>query len=145
MCELIGQQDGKKYPAKLDLMLKPINTDEEDNIGEILQTADLAPGQRIPDGNYTRLPYQFEPNEKRVRVERGRMLVGWLWQLQRMEKQTYTVKEIATIMSISRWTVVRLFQAEGGVIVLRGKQRKSLRIPRFVLERVIRRISVPSK
>jgi hypothetical protein len=78
MCELIGQQDGKKYPAKLDLMLKPINTDEEDNIGEILQTADLAPGQRIPDGNYTRLPYQFEPNEKRVRVERGRMLVGWL-------------------------------------------------------------------
>ncbi|HEX3104421.1 MAG TPA: hypothetical protein VHQ22_08235 [Terriglobales bacterium] len=60
-----------------------------------------------------------------------------------MEKQTYTVKEIAAIMSMSRWTVVRLFQAERDVLVLRGKQRKTLRIPRFVLERVIRRISVP--
>jgi hypothetical protein len=38
--------------------------------------------------------------------------------------------------------VIRRFENEGGALVLEGKQRKSLPIPRFVLERVIRRISV---
>ena len=61
---------------------------------------------------------------------------------QHTDKQTYTVKEVAELMSCSRMTVIRRFQNERGVIVIQGERRRSLRIPRYVLERVIRRISV---
>lgn len=77
-CELIGQQDGQRYTAKINVMLQPINVNEEAApIGETVLRTDLAAGQKIPDGNYTRLPFQYGSTEKRVRVVSGRMFIGW--------------------------------------------------------------------
>jgi hypothetical protein len=79
MCELVGQQDGKKYSVRLDVVLKPVNVDEESSrVEDTVESEDLAPRQTIPDGNYTRLPYQFHRQEKRVRVVGGRLRAGWL-------------------------------------------------------------------
>jgi hypothetical protein len=62
--------------------------------------------------------------------------------MQDSEKQVYTVKELAELLACSRQTIIRRFQNERGVIVLKGEQRRSLRIPRFVLERVLRSMTV---
>lgn len=65
-----------------------------------------------------------------------------------MEKQAYTVREVSGLMGLSVNTVIRLFQKESGVIILerpetlhKGRYR-SVRIPRFVYERVLRRLTV---
>ena len=76
-CCLVDRQDGKKYPAKLNVVFKPVCLDQTTPAGDILQTAQLAPDQRIPDGNYIRLPYQFDTNEVQVSVVSGRMFAGW--------------------------------------------------------------------
>ena len=62
--------------------------------------------------------------------------------MQDLSKPVYRVKEVAEILGVSGITVIRRFQNEHGVIVFEGKQRKRLRIPRHVLERVITRMSV---
>lgn len=64
-----------------------------------------------------------------------------------MEKQAYTVAEVAALTAFSRQTVTTLFQDEPGVIVkacptTRNKRRyRSLRIPRAVYLRVVGRLS----
>jgi len=76
-CELVDS-DGKTYRAKLDVVLNPLHVDEETAaVGDTVQSVQLAPNQRIPDGNYTRLPFQYEPVEKQVHVVGGRMVIGW--------------------------------------------------------------------
>jgi len=63
------------------------------------------------------------------------------------EKQAYTVAEIAAMTGFSRQTVTRLFEKEPGVLVvkrpetLRKRSYRSIRIPRAVYERVVRRLS----
>ncbi len=61
--------------------------------------------------------------------------------------KAYTVKHVAECMGLSRWSVVRLFEDEPGVIVLnrpakmnKGRYR-SLRIPHAVYVRVLRRLT----
>jgi hypothetical protein len=63
------------------------------------------------------------------------------------EKLVYTVRDIAELMRLSPQTVTTLFEHEPGVIVLERKQPgkrayRSIRIPRGVYERVLRRWSV---
>lgn len=78
-CELVGRQDQKTYRAVLDIQLKPVYVDEEAApVSDILQSEQLAPGQMIPDGNYTRRPHKFNARESRVRIVSGRMFAGWL-------------------------------------------------------------------
>jgi hypothetical protein len=63
------------------------------------------------------------------------------------EKQAYTVAEVAAMTGFSRPTVTRMFEHEPGVIILNRPERmhkrryRSLRIPRAVYERVIRKLS----
>lgn len=63
-------------------------------------------------------------------------------------KQTYTVKEVALMMGLSRQTVIRLFEHEPGVIILKRPERmhkrryRSIRIPRAAYERVVNRMTV---
>lgn len=65
-----------------------------------------------------------------------------------LEKAAYTVDEVARMTGLSRRTVTRMFEVERGVIVLEREEKthkrryRSIRIPRAVYERVIRRISV---
>ena len=54
---------------------------------------------------------------------------------------SYTVAEVAKMMAYSTRTIIRLFAEEPGVIVRRGK-RRTIRIPKAVLQRVIRRLTV---
>lgn len=64
------------------------------------------------------------------------------------EKPVYTVDEVAALSGFSRWTVIRLFEHERGVILLErptkmNKRRyRSIRIPRVVYERVIGKLAV---
>lgn len=63
------------------------------------------------------------------------------------EKQAYTVNEVADLTGWSRQTVTRLFEAEEGILVLsrpetmHKRSYRSIRIPRHVYERVIRKVS----
>jgi transcriptional regulator GlxA family with amidase domain len=57
------------------------------------------------------------------------------------DQQAYTVAEVAQLMGYSRRTIIRLFEREPGVLIHRGK-RRTLRIPRAVFQRVIRKLSV---
>lgn len=65
-----------------------------------------------------------------------------------LDKQIYTVNDVAGMTGFSRNTVVRLFENEHGVIVLersgslRKRRYRSIRIPRFVFERVLKTLSV---
>ena len=78
-CELVGLQDGKRYTAKLDVTLNGATAGgEAAHPMEVVLRDDLAQGHAIPDGNYTRLPYQFDRTERRVRVIGGRKYPGWL-------------------------------------------------------------------
>jgi len=64
------------------------------------------------------------------------------------EQQAFTLQEVAEMTGFSRTTVARIFEDEKGVIVLERPERmhkrkyRSVRIPRAVYERVIRRLSV---
>jgi len=61
----------------------------------------------------------------------------------------YSVAEVSKMMGLSARTVTKVFENERGVIVYevpnpRRKRRsyRSIRVPRFVYERVMRRLSV---
>jgi len=64
------------------------------------------------------------------------------------EKHAYTVAEVAALTGFSRQTVTRMFEKEKGVLIverpetLHKRKHRSIRIPRAVYERVIRRMSV---
>lgn len=64
------------------------------------------------------------------------------------DKAAYTVREVAELMGFSRQTVIRLFEDERGVIVLRRPEKMhkrgytSMRIPRSVYQRVLGRLSI---
>jgi transcriptional regulator GlxA family with amidase domain len=63
-------------------------------------------------------------------------------------KVAYTVADIAALMGFSTRAVTRMFERERGVMILERPERlhkcryRSLRIPRVVFERVIRRMTV---
>jgi AraC-like DNA-binding protein len=65
-----------------------------------------------------------------------------------MNERPYTVAEVAALMGYSRQTVTRMFEKEKGVLIverpetLHKKKHRSIRIPRAVYERVVRRLSV---
>jgi hypothetical protein len=64
------------------------------------------------------------------------------------DEGVYTVAEVAALTGLSSKTVIRLFENEQGVIVLERPEKlhkrsyRSIRIPRHVYERVIRRMIV---
>jgi hypothetical protein len=64
------------------------------------------------------------------------------------DKAVFTVAEVALLTGFSRDTITRMFEREPGVIVItrpsaNHKQRyRSIRIPRAVYERVLRRMLV---
>jgi hypothetical protein len=64
-----------------------------------------------------------------------------------MEKQVYTIEEVAAMTGFSRRTVSRMFEREPGVIVLerpetmRKRRYRSIRIPKAVYERLLRRLT----
>jgi len=65
------------------------------------------------------------------------------------DKPAYTVAEVAELTGFSERTVTKLFEKEPGTLIFEVKRRRpkrkqyrSIRIPRHVFERVIRRISV---
>jgi predicted DNA-binding transcriptional regulator AlpA len=59
-----------------------------------------------------------------------------------------TVAEVAKLTGFSRTTVTRMFQNEKGVLILKRPEEmhkrvyRSIRIPRPVFERVVRKITV---
>jgi transcriptional regulator GlxA family with amidase domain len=57
------------------------------------------------------------------------------------QAESLTVAEVGRLLNYSRRTIIRLFENEPGVIIRRGK-RRTLRIPRAVFQRVIRKLSV---
>jgi hypothetical protein len=63
------------------------------------------------------------------------------------EKQAFTVAEVAVLTGYSRQTVTRLLEEEPGILVInrpepmRKQRHRSIRIPRLVYERVVRRIT----
>lgn len=65
-----------------------------------------------------------------------------------MEKQAFTVSDVASLTGFSRNTVIRLFEKERGVLILARPERmhkrsyRSIRIPRAVYERVVTRLRV---
>jgi hypothetical protein len=67
------------------------------------------------------------------------------------DKQAFTVAEVATMTGFSAQTVTRMFEREPGVLVLgrpesmHKRSYRSIRIPRFVYERVILRIAVANQ
>jgi AraC-like DNA-binding protein len=64
------------------------------------------------------------------------------------EQRPYTIAEVAAMTGFSKQTVTRLFEKEPGVLILERPDQKhkrryrSIRIPRSVYERVIRRSTV---
>ncbi len=68
--------------------------------------------------------------------------------LPRIEKQIYTVKDVAAMMGFSQPTIIRMFEKEPGVLILKRAETiqkrgyRNIRIPRVVYERVVRRLSV---
>jgi hypothetical protein len=64
------------------------------------------------------------------------------------DKQAYTVAEVAALTGFSRQTITRIFEREKGVLILERPSKmnkaryKSIRIPRAVYERVIRKWTV---
>jgi len=58
----------------------------------------------------------------------------------------YTISEVAQLTGFSPQTVTRMFENERGVLIVKRQAKKrnyrTIRIPRTVYERVIRRISV---
>jgi transcriptional regulator GlxA family with amidase domain len=64
------------------------------------------------------------------------------------EKMAYTIAEVAEMTGLSARTITRMFENEKGVILIERpesmhkRRYRSIRIPRAVYERVIRRITV---
>jgi hypothetical protein len=64
------------------------------------------------------------------------------------EKLAYTVKEVSNLTGFSRDTITKLFEHERGVLIIERPEKshkrryRTIRIPREVYERVVRRISV---
>jgi AraC-like DNA-binding protein len=64
------------------------------------------------------------------------------------DKQAYTIAEVAELTGLSPQTITRMFENESGVIILERpetmhkRRHRSIRIPRPVYERVIRKITV---
>lgn len=64
-----------------------------------------------------------------------------------MDKPTYTVGEVATLMGFSRQTITEMFEHEPGVIVIMRPEKmhkrryRSIRIPRAVYLRVLGRLT----
>jgi len=64
------------------------------------------------------------------------------------EKMAYTVAEIAQLTGYSVQTITRMFENEAGVLVINRletmhkRKYRSIRIPRHVYERVVRKITV---
>ena len=64
------------------------------------------------------------------------------------DKQAYTVAEVAAMTGFSRQTITRMFEREPGVIIVPRPSTnckrlyRSIRIPRAVYERVLRRFTV---
>jgi predicted DNA-binding transcriptional regulator AlpA len=64
------------------------------------------------------------------------------------DKPALTVAEIAMLTGLSRQTITRLFEREPGVLILGHPEKlhkrryRSIRIPRAVYERVVRRLTV---
>jgi AraC-like DNA-binding protein len=58
------------------------------------------------------------------------------------DRPVYSVAEVCILLGCSRWTVIRLFEKEPGILVLlrpetlHKRRRRMIRIPRAVLERV---------
>jgi hypothetical protein len=58
------------------------------------------------------------------------------------DKPTYTVAEVAILLGCSRWTVIRFFENEPGVLIrlhpekMHKRSRRMIRIPRAVYLRV---------
>jgi predicted DNA-binding transcriptional regulator AlpA len=63
------------------------------------------------------------------------------------EKAALTVREVATLTGFSRQTVTRMFEDEPGVLVIARPEEthkrgyRSIRIPREVFERVVRKVA----
>jgi hypothetical protein len=63
--------------------------------------------------------------------------------------EVYTVAEVAVLTGFSRQTIIRLFEREPGVIVLKRPETmhkrsyRSIRIPHAIYERVLRKLKVP--
>lgn len=64
------------------------------------------------------------------------------------EKDVFTVSDVAAMTGWSRQTIIRMFQDERGTLIRPTPERlhkrgyRSIRIPRFVYERVIGKVSV---
>jgi hypothetical protein len=62
------------------------------------------------------------------------------------ENAPYTVAEVAKMLNYSPQMITRLFENEKGVLIVERQAKKrnyrSIRIPRAVYERVIRKLSV---
>lgn len=58
------------------------------------------------------------------------------------DKPVFTVAEVSVLLGCSRWTVIRLFENEPGVLILLRpetmykRRRRMIRIPRAVYQRV---------
>jgi len=67
---------------------------------------------------------------------------------QPIDKAAYTVAEVAKLTGFSKPTIANLFANEPGVLVLERPEKmhkrayKSVRIPRHVYERVLKRMTV---
>jgi AraC-like DNA-binding protein len=65
----------------------------------------------------------------------------------RMPDSPYSINEAATLSGLSRATITRLFESEPGVFVLERpeqlhkRKHRTIRIPRPVFDRVIRRLT----
>lgn len=63
----------------------------------------------------------------------------------------YTVNEVARMWSLSRRTILRLFDKEAGVVVIghTGNERRqpyrTMRIPESVMQRIYNRMRTPSR
>jgi hypothetical protein len=61
--------------------------------------------------------------------------------------QAYTVAEVARMLNYSRRTVVRIFENEPGVLIIKRPEKmnkrryRTIRIPRAVYHRVLRRMA----
>jgi len=64
------------------------------------------------------------------------------------DKPAYTVAEVSALTGFSERTVTRMFEAERGVLILERpetmhkRRYRSIRIPRAVFERVVRKITI---
>ena len=64
------------------------------------------------------------------------------------EEKAFTIREIAALTGFSRQTITRMFQKEKGVLVIdrpeamHKRKYRSIRIPRAVCDRVLRRFTV---